>query len=172
MTQRIQPFFEYDAKDWNLFFWVWRKDLDPFSNMTERIGPFFKYDSKKWNFFFSKYDKDFFCMSPRMEFWVRVKELNFWIWLIELNFIFWIWLTELNLFWTWLKERNPLFFSDSKNWILIMTLKTQLFFSKCDSIFWRYSKNWTLFIMSSKIEHFFCNKTPRIEPFFSIWLTE
>ena len=117
------------TKELDSFSWVWRKELDPFS----------KYDRKKWIFFFEIWLKEFCCMNPRMEiFLVRVKELNFfeydsWNWTLFFFFFFW----------TWLKERNP-FFSDWKNWILIMTLRTQFFHM------------W---------QKFFLNITRKIEPF-------
>ena len=52
MTQRMEPlFFEYDAKNWMLFVWIWRTELNPFSlNMTQRIEPFVSNNSENWTF--------------------------------------------------------------------------------------------------------------------------
>ena len=58
--------FLYDPKNWNLFLWIWHRELNPFSFLPQRIETFsslpqmiefffFKnfIDSKNWTFFFS-----------------------------------------------------------------------------------------------------------------------
>ena len=77
-TQRIEPFFlwmrrrdlnpfffEYDAENWILSLWIWRKELKALFKMTRRI-------------------------EPRK----LLKDLNllFWTWLKESNPFFWMWL--------------------------------------------------------------------------------
>ena len=43
-------FFDYDSKNWTLLLWIWRKELNLFSNMTQSTELFF-----------------FFSLSPRIE---------------------------------------------------------------------------------------------------------
>ena len=95
MTQRIETFFfEYDAENWNLFLWIWRRELNPFSflpqiietfsSLPQIIEPFFqKFWLKELNFFSD--------MTQRNEFWKKKKTQR-----VELVFL--KWLTELNLF--------------------------------------------------------------------------
>ena len=174
-TQRVQLFFfEYEfnlffwiwRKELNSFSWVWRKDLDPFQIWRKELDPFSNLKERNV-FFFEIWLKEFFCMSPRMEiFFVRVKELNFfeydsWNWtlLFEYDSKNWTYFQYDSKYWFFqtkiLTQRiQPLLFfeHDSKNstFFFQMWLKKLNFFFEC------YSKNWTLF-----------SKTPRIEPFFN-----
>ena len=151
MTQRIELFLLSMTQRMGPFVQIRRKELDPFSNLTENEK------------FVEIWLNEFFCMNPRMGIFLSTSQRIefFWRWLMELNFIF--------LFlWTWLKERNP-FSSDWKNWTLIMTLRTQLFF-KCDKklFFWTLFEELNPFLLClQKLNHFLYNKTPRIEPFFN-----
>ena len=73
MTQRIETFFfEYDAENWNLFLWIWRRELMPFSFLPQRIETFSSLPQMIELFFFQKF-----------------------YWLKELNFFFLIWLKEM-----------------------------------------------------------------------------
>ena len=184
MTQRIEPFFQYESKNWiwlkglNFFFVsIWLKELSPFlddSNWTlfsfsmwlKEWNPFlFRCDSKNWTLFLSMW----------------LKELNlFFVWPQELKLFFQcdskkkieplllIPLTELNtfvkydpknwtFFWMWLKELNL---------FLNVTQIIELFFECTQRI--------NLVSMTQWIEPFFFekeNETQRIEPF-SIWLKD
>ena len=128
MTQRFGPFFKYDGKNWTLFSNMKERNVFFFPNMTQRI---FLYESKNGNFL------------------VRVKELNFfdydsWNWTLFFEYDsknwtffqydskYWFFQTKIltqriqPLFLNMTQRTEP-FFSDWKNWILIMTLRTQLF---------------------------------------------
>ena len=90
-------FFEYDAENWNLFLWIWRRELMPFSFFAAKNWNFFLFAANDWAFFFQKF------------YWL--KELNFFFWYDSKKWnpkkkkdskswtcFFEIWLTELNLF--------------------------------------------------------------------------
>ena len=169
MTQRIENFFfEYDAKNWTLFLWIWRKELNTFSlNMTQRIEPssyatqriepFLFYASKNWAFFLNmtqRIEFFFFDMTQRIEFFFfeKIKELNLFfsrIWLKESNSFEMTHRIEplfINLFSIWLKELKSFFQYDAKNWtflVLQYDSKNWFFFLQF------YSKNcvkgWTPF---------------------------
>ena len=114
-TQRVAPFFfEYDAKNWTLF-WIdaknWTlyehdsKELNLFLTMIQRIESLSEYDSKNRTFFF-EYDSmnrtHFFeCDSKNWNFGWKNCQKNqngFFTWLEESDPLFSIWLKELNLF--------------------------------------------------------------------------
>ena len=122
-TQRIEPSFLHDSKNWAFFLKydlqelnllkIRLKELALFFSVTQWIEPLvFQYDSKKWFFwrhrtelFFSKKKND----SKNWTFWMRLKEFNllntihrvepFLIRLKRSNSFFQIWLKELNFFW-------------------------------------------------------------------------
>ena len=97
MTQRIEPFFLYDSKNWTLF--VWLKELNPFC-MTQRIEPFFVW-RKELNPFALN-------MTQRIEpfFFICRKELSFFA-------KFWL---ELSHFFLNRTHRIELFLNDLQNW--------------------------------------------------------
>ena len=179
MTQGIEP----------LISWIWRKESNRLIfEYTQRIGPSVQIWRKELD--------PFSNLTPRNELFIKVwlTELIFWIWLTELNFFFfWIWLTELNSFSDMtqriellvlirLEELNsfllnrtqqiePFFLNDSKNWIL-RTLRTELIANVTQKnwtffFFERYSKNWTHFFwiwlkdLNFSLQR---NMTQRIEP--------
>ena len=122
MTQRVEPFFEYDSKSW-IFFCKWLKELNFFWRWLKELILFFEYDSKKWASFFF--------------FWIWLTEVRlfceygskkwtfFWIWLKEVNFFFWTWLKEVNFRFLNMTQRSGLFLeNDSKNWTIFFK-KTQ-----------------------------------------------
>ena len=106
MTQRIKTFFfEYDAENWNLFLWIWRRELMPFSFLPQRIETFSslpqmieffsKILTQRIELFFLIWLKEmksekkktqrvelFFCMTYRIE-----PLLFSLIWFKELNFV-------------------------------------------------------------------------------------
>ena len=156
MSQRIEPFFEYDSKNWKIFmifwlkelnlFWIWLENLNFFLNVTHRIELF--YWLKEMSSFFQN-DKDFVEYDSKNRTFV------------------WICPIELNLFWNftqWIEHFAP---KDSKNWTLkdylnnktflwlgelglffSIWLKELIFSQKYHSIidlFWHHSQNWTPF---------------------------
>ena len=131
MTQRIETFFfEYDAENWNLFLWIWRRELNPFSflpqiietfsSLPQIIEPFFqKFWLKELNFFSD--------MTQRNEFWKKKKDSKSWTCFFKMTYriepllFSLIWFKELNfvskkrdskkrnlLLEKWLKELNSL----------------------------------------------------------------
>ena len=183
MTQRIEPFFEYDSKNWKNFmifwlkelnlFWIWLENLNFFLNVTHRIELF--YWSKEMSSFFQN-DKDFveYDSKNRTFVWICLQELNlFW------NFTQWIehsaqkdsknwtlkdYLNNKTFLWIgesiWLKELN--FFSriSLKNYWPFLTWLTEL-----NSVLENDSPNWTFFF-------FLRIWLIEIEPFFSTWVKE
>ena len=168
VTQRIETFFfEYDAENWNLFLWIWRRELNPFSFSPQRIETFSSlpqmielffqkfYWLKELNFFFSD-------MTQRNE--IRKKKR-----LKELNLFFKIWLTELNLFFfslIWLKELNHVSKkTDSKNGTLCKRLiEMSLFYEPLLNL------SCFFFLLTQRMEPSL-NVTQRIV-FFWAWLKE
>ena len=175
MTQRIENFFfEYDAKNWTLFLWIWRKELNLllwmrrkelnlflflkelslwlkelnlFSlNMTQRIESFFEKNQRIEPLLFNN-------MTQRIELFMKG-------------------LIELNLF-LWTSSQY-----DSKSWSLFlsMTPRVELFFFQYDSKNWIFSSIW------HKELCVFDYMTQRIEPLFEydsknwiifwVWLKE
>ena len=109
MTQRIETFFfEYDAENWNLFLWIWRRELMPFSFFAAKNWNFFLFAANDWAFFFFKNFIDsknwtfFSDMTQRNEIRKkkRLKELNLFFWnmtyRIEPLLFSLIWFKELN----------------------------------------------------------------------------
>ena len=154
MTHRIESFFfEYDAKNWILFLWIWRKELNPLFKVTRRIEPSRKNCSKTWTFFFWIWLKEsnpfFECDSKnRTFFWMWLKNWNFWLKKIvnKLNSFQKIWPKELNFF--------------SQNDAKIV------FFQRSDS-----KKGTFLKICLNELNFSNKNMTQRIEPFL-LWLRE
>ena len=153
-TQRIEPlFFEYDSKNWTLFLWTWRKELNPFFlNTIHRIEPFvswiwftelnplfLEYDSQNWTFL-----KIWLTELNLKLFWNYSKNWNFSD-MIQRIETFLLWLKELKLLFIRLKELNAAFFF----W------KTQ----RIEPSFLTRLKEWTFIYM-----------TQRIEPSFLQWL--
>ena len=152
MTQRIEPFFEYDSKNWKNFmifwlkelnlFWIWLENLNFFLNVTHRIELF--YWLKEMSSCFQN-DKDFVEYDSKNRTFV------------------WICLQELNLFWNFTQWIEHSAQKDSKNWTLkdylnnktflwigeSIWLKELNFFSKYHSkiidLFWHDSQNRTPF---------------------------
>ena len=144
ITQRIKPFFfEYDAKNWTLF-WIWRNELNSLWTWLERIEPLFEYDSKNW--------------------------ISFWVWLknIELFFlnttqwiepIFWMWLTNWNFGWKNCQKIQNVFYMTRRMGPAFFNMTQRIEpFSIClkDLIYsvWLQELN------------FFLTRTDRIGPFF------
>ena len=154
MTQRIEPFFEYDSKNWifmifwlkelNLF-WIWLENLN-FLNVTHRIELF--YWLKEMSSFFQN-DKDFVEYDSKNRTFV------------------WICPKELNLFWNFTQWIEHSAQKDSKNWTLkdYLNNKTFLWIGKLGLFFLFDSKNWTFSQYHSKIIDLF-DMTHRIELFF------
>ena len=177
MTQRIEPFFSCDAKNWTFFLFA-SKNWGFFLNMTQRIEPFFlQFDSKNWTFLFLQYDSKnwtFFNMTQRIE---RLFEYDTKNWIS-----FWGWFKESNSFLN-TTRRMKRFFLNTTQWIepSLTWLEEFIFFQKKKR---NDSKNWNFLSMSQRIEFlsFFGRKktTQRIElfskirykelNFFSIWL--
>ena len=161
-TQRIEPFFlwirrrelnpfffEYDAENWILSLWIWRKELKALFIMTRRIEP-----SRK-----------------------LLKDLNllFWTWLKESN-PFFEYDSKFENFWLKNGQNIELFPKnyDSKNWFFLKKMMQSFFFwKKSDSKngtflkIWLSNKNMTQIIEPFLLwfgEFFF--KTQRIELFF------
>ena len=176
-TQRIEPLFDFDSKNWTFFeydwknwtsFWVWFKELNlcfeydstnrsHFLNVTQKIK-FFVQKVKKLNFF--ENSKLIFLMMPK-------------------------WLKELDPF--FMTQRIEPFLCDSKNWTLFfcMTqriepcvkkkrLKESNSFERTHGIeplFMNLFSMWlkelkSFFNMTRRIEPFlFSNMTQRIEIF-------
>ena len=175
MTQRVEVFlqydsksstflvFQYDSKNWTIFFFkltqrivcflIWLKELNPFSlNMTQRIEPFVflnKKCSKNWTSFsfellftwlnelnFFQFDSKSWVFS-NMTQRVGLFFLNM-TQKLEPSFEHDSWLRS-ELFWTLLRESNPFF----------KTTQRIEPFSKSDS------KNWPFLKMTQRIETFF-----------------
>ena len=144
MSQRIQPFFKYDAKSCTL----------SLSNTTQRVEPFFfQYDAKSWTLFLSIRRKEmntfFFHLTQRIETFdqeVWLKELNRVSKKDSKNVTLVKGLIELNLFlWTSSqydsKSWSLSFQYDAKNWTFL--------------VFQYDSKNWTFFQNAQGIEPLF-----------------
>ena len=162
MSQRIEPIFQYDSKELNLFSWIrlkelnllssiWRREFFFLLHITPRIGPFFfehdtenwtieNKDSKNWSAF--QYD------SKELNFFVQLwleKELNlFSPFMIQKNWTFFLIYDskELNLVSKRAQWIEPLFQFDSNNSSLSSIWLEELntfFFFEYDS------KNWTFF---------------------------
>ena len=158
MTQRIEPFFEYDSKNWKIFMIFWLKELNLFWIWLENVNfswmwltelNFF-YRLKEMSFFFQN-DKDFveYDSKNRTFVWICPKELNlFW------NFTQWI-----EHFCTkGLKELDPKRLFEQQNllmnwwigpffsiWLKELILFSQKYHSKIIDLFWHDSQNWTPF---------------------------
>ena len=189
MSQRIEPFFEYDSKNW-FFFEYWLKELnffecdaknwtfflgydakiDPFSpkfwqkkskNWTffSKVTQRIEYDSKDWTFFQCDSKNSIFELFLQIWLTLRVQPICTFSY-DSTNWTYFTWLKELNLIELSLKELN-LLFNDTKNW-------TSFFFLKrlnelnifCDP------KNWTFFCWMWPKELNHCWKTWRIDPFY------
>ena len=170
--------FFYDAKNWTLFLWIWRKELNFLSYATQRIEPssylpqrielFSQYDSKNWTFFFAWLTElNLFLrkVTHRIE-----PFLFFWLWLKELNF-FSIWLKELNLFLSMMQRIEPVFFFflNTTQWIdpIFLIWLNEL------NLIWHDSKNWFFFFekMTQRIEISWAWRK-ELNPFFLVWLKE
>ena len=166
MTQRIEPFFfEYDSKNWTLFFWIltqrielfvfriWRKELNLFSWIWRKDWSFslkFWHKSKNWTFF-SK-------MTQRIKLFLELclKEFN---WLQNRTFLndsnFWTWFFKWLELFVWFKEEMTQNFSTPfviwlKNWTLFVNIQLNFFFRNMN-----WTKNFTLnFDMTQRIERF------------------
>ena len=155
MTQRIEPFLEYDSKSCKIFMSFWLKELNLFWIWLENLN------------FFS---------------WMWLTELNF-LWLKELSFFqydkdfveydsknrtfVWICPIELNLFWNFTQWIEHFAQKDSKNWTLkdylnnktflwlgelglffYLTQRIEFFLKNITQLltfFWHHSQNWTPF---------------------------
>ena len=164
MTQRIEPFFEYDSKNWKIFmifwlkelnfFWIWLENLN-FSWMWLTELNFF-IDSKKWVLFFQN-DNDFVEYDSKNRTFV------------------WIYPIELNLFWNFTQWIEHFAQKDSKNW----TLKDYL---NNNTFLWLGELGFFLFYLTQRIDFFSkislknywpsFDITHRIELLFRTWLTE
>ena len=178
--------FLYDPKNWNLFLWIWRRELKLFSlNMTQRIEPFFFFTAKNWNFFFfAANDWVFFfkiLLTQRIELFclIWLKEMKSekndsksWTCFFDMTYriepllFSLIWLKELNFVSKKETQKIEIFFfnNDSKDWTLCKRLiELSLFFEPLLNLscFFTDSKNWTFFECNSKI---FLSVTKRIEP--------
>ena len=161
-----------DSKNWSLFLnYVSPKKFFWSTNATHRTD-FFLYDSQNWFFWIWL----FFLTLNFFFFWIRLKVLKFsnttqriqlfFLWYVSKNCtslsyepflhdsknLTLFFNTSPRFFSKWVKELNPFFEYDSKNWPFKKKgSKNWTFFFEYDS------KNWTLF---------FWNMTQRIEPFF------
>ena len=137
MTQRIEPFIS----------WVWRKELDCFSNMTQRNELFSKSDSKNWFFLIWLTELNLFIFYDSQNWTFFDNDSKNW----TLSFLG---TTQfLNSFLIWLKELNSFLLRkdhDSKNWT----------YFQYDSKYWIKEFNLFGFFFQKK------NMTQRIEPFF------
>ena len=93
MTQRIEPFLEYDSKSWKFFMNFWLKELNLFWIWLENLNFSWMWLTEL-NFltrieFFSVWQR--FC-------WIRLKESNLFLKICSKNFFFSVWFSELNLF--------------------------------------------------------------------------
>ena len=160
MSQMIELFLIW-PKD---CFLLWLKETNTFLNTTER-NEHFEYDSKNWTFFFFHDTKSWTSCQCDSKSWTF-----FPVALKELNFFFFNMTQELNPF-CHSKELNLLLFHDAKNW-------THFFGDSMEHS--SDPKNWTFFLNTThRIELFFWNVTPRIEPDFQkfdsknwIWLKD
>ena len=116
MTQRIKPFFLTQRIE--LFLWIWRKELNPFSsNMTQSIEPFFfEYDAKYWTLFLRLWRKVLnpfsLNMTQRIELFICRKELSLFLNMTQrIDPFSKIWHKEFNHFCN-VTQRTELFFSD------------------------------------------------------------
>ena len=131
VTQRIEPLFEYDSKNWifvryirlkvkesNLFFSIRLNESNTFFFCMWLM---FSFDLKNWFFFCKKFSKNwFFVWLKEWYLTQRLEVYVFEIWFKELDFFFFWWLADLNFF---------------KNY------DAKIFFEKYDS------KNWTFFVL-------------------------
>ena len=141
MSQRIEPFFYFDSKNWT-FFEYWLKELN-----------FFEYDAKNWTFFLG-YDAkiDPFLLN------FDNKELNF---LFKNDSMNWIWLKGLNLFFFNLTQRIELFVC-FKIWLK----RIELLNSFTNMAYSKSSTHLNLFIWLNELDLFYM--TLRIEPYWII----
>ena len=175
-------FLPYESKNWiflnmthriELFFWIWLTELNLFYNDSKNWTLSFWVRLKNWTLFliwlkelnFFIYKKRTMTQRSELEVFVFFKQK---LWLKEFNlFVFskkknMTQRIEPFLFFQKKKQnsRNWFFWYDSKNF-QNMTLRTELFFffqmrlQKLNFLAERYSKNWTLFIMSLRIEPLF-----------------
>ena len=159
MSQRIEPvFFKYDAKNWTLFLWIWRKELKPF---------FFEYDAKNWTPF-------------SLNMTQRIGPLILWMWRKELNpfSLNMTWRIELFFqyaFFSWIFEFLFLKKNDSKNWTFLKntTQRTEVLFQYDSKIFFQDdSQNWTFFPWLKEMNLKNLTLKKKNWPFFFGWLTD
>ena len=148
MTQRIEPLFEYDSKNWIFVRYIRLKGIEP-SFFLVRIN-----------------ESNTFLHVTHVFKWF--KELIFFFWKISQRIDF----SYYSQNGTWRKDLKFMFLKfDSKNWIFFWWLADLKLFLKKEIMakrifFEKYdSKNWTLFFcMTQRIEPL-KNTTQRIEPF-------
>ena len=152
-TQRVAPFFwirrkelnpfvfEYDAKNWILCLWKRRKELNPFVfELDSKNRTLFLMRLKKLNFFGWKIVKTLNSfqkiMTQRIEFFSK--------WCKECIFEKKIWFEE----WNFLENITFKQKHDSKNWTLFtLTRRTDFFKTQRIELFFKYgAKNWTFFV--------------------------
>ena len=195
MTQRIEPFFEYDSKNWKIFmifwlkelnlFWIWLENVNFSLNVTHRIELFYRL--KEMSSFFQN-DKDFveYDSKNRTFVWICPKELNLfwnftqWIehsaqkdsknWTLKdyLNNKTFLWIGELGLFSIWLKELNLFSKISLKNYWPFLTWLTEL-----NSFLEHDSQNWSFFeeYDSLRLNPSFLLESKKMTPFLA-WLKE
>ena len=149
-TQRIEPFSKYGSKNWIGFSNVTQRIELFSSDMTLRIELFLKYDSRKWTCFFSN-------MTQRIFFLKKLKEMIFFN-ISQITDFFMTQRIEPFFLWVWRKELN--LFSVN------MTQRIEPFFCEYDA------KNWTFFLFASKNWTFFSEHDSKNSTFFFAWLTE
>ena len=175
MTQRIEPFFQFDSKNWTFCL---------FQNVTQRIellnsftNMAYSKNSTLLNLFIWLNELDLFYMTQRIEpYWIitqRIESSFSWLWIEyflwskELYFLCWMWSKELNLFcWMWPKELNHCW----KTWRIDP-------FCKYDwelNPFWTFSydsKKWTFFDMTQRIK-LFCMWLKELKFLYKKWVQE
>ena len=164
MSQRIQPFFKYDAKSCTLFLWIWRKELNPFLwiwrkemntfffHLTHRIEPCVKKetqrmellikDSNNWTVRQKKKDSENGTLKKNK----NIKLFFFQIMTPWIEFS-WAWVKELN-FWCFSKKNTRRIELFSK----IRHKELNFFFFNMTRFFQYDSKNLTLhFTMTQRL---------------------
>ena len=178
ITQRIIPFFfEYDAKNWTLF-WIWRKELNSLWTWLERIEPLFEYDSKNWISFWVWLKKsNFFFLNTTQKIEILVEKIvktfkmvflqdsknrtrfsqydskNWTFFDLTQRFYLFSLTPRIELFfWLGLTELDPF------SWIWLRELKFSWFFSCLQEL--NFFQKWR-----RELDPFSLNLTQRIEPF-------
>ena len=160
MTLKIEPFFEYDTKNWT-FFLIWLKELNIVLNLlfehASMVWASFSMWQRNWNFSNDSKNRTYFLQdSKNWPFWHDSKN-----WIFFLNMIHRIepfskiWLQELNM-----TQRIVFFNLTSRIEPLFL-----IWLKELNTFFWYDSQKWTLFSETTlRIEPFWKSMTQRIQP--------